>query len=296
MKKKKNRKRFPWGQLALHVFFIIASLAYILPMVLIVSISLSGANIKEFSLLPREISLFAYKMVLEKPMQLVEAYGVTFFYSVAGVIVSMIVNVMFGYALSRPNYKFKKPFITMIFITMIFGGGMIPHYIVNSGLLHLDNTIWIYIVPYVYAAGTVIVYRTFFMNLPNEIFEAARIDGASEFRICFNVVIPMSTPILATQAYGKFLGGWNDWINSSIYIRNPRLYSLQYLLKRYMDGAGGDLLTMAGMGNISAAESVQALETVKYAMAVFGIGPAIIIFPLMQKYYDKGIVMGSLKG
>ena len=162
-------------------------------------------------------------------------------------------------------------------------------------MVQLDNTIWVYILPGALGAWNVIVIKTFFRNLPQDLFEAARLDGASELRICFNVAVPLSTPILATIGYTKFLEGWNDWLTSSIYIKEPTLFSLQYLLKRFMDGTSGtDLMTQGGM--MSNAELVANIEPVRYAMAIIGIGPALLIFPFIQKYYDKGIIVGSIKG
>lgn len=264
-------------------------------MLLILSISFTGANFTNFSLIPKEFSTYAYRLIFQKPKEIIDAYAVTFFYSIMGVITSLVINSMFAYSLSRNNFGLRKVLNILIFIPMVFGGGLVPTYLVISGLLHLNDTIWVYIVPFMFDAWAVIVFRTFFRGLPDDLFEAARLDGASELRICFNIAIPMSTPILATHAYAKFLAGWNDWVSCSIYIRRSELFSLQYVLKRYMDGAGSDLLTMAG-GASTAAQSVAMLEPVKYAMAILGIGPAILIFPFIQKFYDKGIVMGSLKG
>lgn len=291
----KKKKKIAWGQVGLHIYFIITSLLYIVPMLLILSISFTGSNFKNFSLFPEEFSTYAYKLIFQRPKEIIDAYAVTFFYSIMGVITSLVINSMFAYSLSRNNSGLRKVLNILIFIPLVFGGGMVPHYLVISGLLHLNDTIWVYIIPFMFNAWTVIVFRTFFRGLPDDLFEAARLDGASELRICFNIAIPMSTPILATHAYSKFLGGWNDWVTCSIYVRKSELFSLQYVLKRYMDGAGSDLLTMAG-GASTAAQSVAMLEPVKYAMAILGIGPAILIFPFIQKFYDKGIVMGSLKG
>lgn len=290
----KTRKKFEWGQFGLHTFFIISCLTFILPLILMVSISLSDPDFKFFKLIPQEFSTYAYEAIFKKPQQIITAYGVTIFYSVAGVITSVALNSMFAYSMSRKNFLFKKSLTVLLFITMVFSGGLVPTYLVNTTLLHLDDTMWIHILPFMFDAWNIIVIRTFFNGLPNDLFEAARLDGANELKICFKIAMPMSIPILVTIAYAKFLGGWNDWINSSIYIRNPDLYSLQYVLKRFMDGAGADLI--GASGTLSTAQTISMLEPVKYAMAILGMGPAILIFPFIQKYYDKGVIMGSLKG
>ena len=296
MKQKvRKKKKIAWGQIFLNLYFILFCSMYILPMALMLGISLNGENFLKFSFIPDKISLQAYEIVFRNPKQIFDAYGVTLFYSIAGVVLSLVLMSTFAYALSRNNFKLKGILTFMLFFTMIFGGGMVPTYMVVSGMLHLDNTIWVYILPGALGAWNVIVIKTFFRNLPQDLFEAARLDGASELRICFNVAVPLSTPILATIGYTKFLEGWNDWLTSSIYIKEPTLFSLQYLLKRFMDGtSGSDLMSQGGM--MSNAELVANIEPVRYAMAIVGIGPALLIFPFIQKYYDKGIIVGSIKG
>ena len=296
MKQKvRKKKKIAWGQIFLNLYFILFCSMYILPMALMLGISLNGENFLKFSFIPDKISLQAYEIVFRNPKQIFDAYGVTLFYSIAGVVLSLVLMSTFAYALSRNNFKLKGILTFMLFFTMIFGGGMVPTYMVVSGMLHLYNTIWVYILPGALGAWNVIVIKTFFRNLPQDLFEAARLDGASELRICFNVAVPLSTPILATIGYTKFLEGWNDWLTSSIYIKEPTLFSLQYLLKRFMDGtSGSDLMSQGGI--MSNAELVANIEPVRYAMAIVGIGPALLIFPFIQKYYDKGIIVGSIKG
>lgn len=292
--RKKRKKKIPWGQVGLHTFYVISCLTYILPIWLLVSISLSGETILKFSFIPKKLSTFAYEMAFRNPEQIIRAYAVTFFYSIAGVVLSLSVMSLFAFALSRKNFKLKKLLTRILFVNMLFGGGLVPTYMVVSGMLHLNDTIWVYIIPYLVSGWDVILIKTYFQNLPEEVFESARMDGASEARLCFQIAIPMSVPILATQAYGKFLGGWNDWVCSSIYIRKPELYSLQYLLKLFMDRT--DMTAQLMGGGISSAELVAASETIRYAMAIIGVGPAFLIFPFIQKYYEKGLVVGSLKG
>lgn len=292
----RKKKKIAWGQIFLNLYFVIFCMCYILPMLLMVGISLNGEDFLKFSFIPEKISLYAYEIVFKNPKQIFDAYGVTLFYSIAGVVLSLVIMSMFAYALSRSNFKLKGLLTFMLFFTMIFGGGMVPTYMVVSGMLHLDDTIWVYILPGALSAWNVIVIKTFFRNLPQDLFEAARLDGASELRICFNVAVPLSTPILATIGYSKFLEGWNDWLTSSIYIKEPTLFSLQYLLKRFMDGTSGTELLSQGGGIMSNADLVANIEPVRYAMAIVGIGPALLIFPFIQKYYDKGIIVGSIKG
>lgn len=290
-----NKKKIKWGQISLNLLLIIICLCFILPMILLVSVSLSGENFLNFKFIPESLSLFAYEMVFQNPKQIIDAYGVTIFYSLTTVVLAMITMSLMAYALSRSNFKLRKGITFMLFFSVLFGSGMVPTYIVVSGMLNLDNTVWVYILPNLVNCWSVIVMRTFFVNLPNELFESARIDGASEVRLCFQMAIPLSTPILATNAYQIFLSSWNDWGTSSIYMRKPELFSLQYVLQRFMQSAELSQQLM-NQGGIAVSEAAGNVEVVRFAMAVMGVGPAILFFPFIQKYYDKGLIVGSVKG
>ena len=201
---KKNKKKFRWGQLCLNIFFIIASSTYILPLILMLSISVSSeSSITEFgySFLPKELGFDGYKAVFNNPKQLLDSYKVTIFYSVVATFLSMLLESMAAYPLSRRNYKFKKSVTMYMFITMLFSGGMVPHYLLNTKYLHLDNTIWIYIIPGLVGAWNIFIMRTFFQGLPDGLVEAAKIDGASEYLIFFRIIIPLSTCFSITWFY-----------------------------------------------------------------------------------------------
>lgn len=291
----RKKRKIKAGQILLNLILILICLCFILPIWLMIAISLSGENFLEFTFFPEVLSTFAYEMVMQNPKQIIDAYGVTIFYSLTNVVLSMIVMSLMAYALSRKNFKLRNQMTILLFVSVLFGSGMVPSYIVCSGLLNLDNTIWIYILPTLVNCWSVIVLRTFFMNLPQELFESARIDGASEWRLCFQIAIPLSTPILATNAYQIFLSGWNDWSTSSIYIRKPEMFSLQYVLQRFMQSAELSQQLMS-QGGMAAGDLVTNVEVVRFAMAVMGVGPAILVFPFIQKYYDKGLIVGSVKG
>ena len=292
-----QKKKFPYGQFFLNLFFIVVCICYVVPLILLLSISFEGAKNMPFTLFPHEFSLDAYKMAFRAPKKIIDAYGVTIFESVFGVAASLVIMSMFAYALSRPNFIGRNKVSFLLFFTTLFSGGMVPMYILNSQYLHLNNTIWIYIVPSLMNAWNVIVIRTYFRSLPNELFESARIDGASELRICFQICIPLSTPVLASVGFLRFVDAWNVWSTSQIYIRKPELYTLQYLLKQVLDSASL-VEQMINDGKLSAdmAESLANLESMRFALAVIGAGPAMIIFPFFQKYFAKGMVVGSVKG
>lgn len=294
---KKNR-RISWGQIALHVFFVCLCICYVYPLLLLISISFEGYSGAQFGLIPREFTLRGYQQVFAQAERIIRGYGVTTFYSVVGTLGSLVVMAMFAYALSKKDYKLRNPITFLLFFTTLFSGGLVPSYIINSKYLHLNNTIWIYIFPILMNAWNVIVIRTFFQGLPEGLNEAARLDGASELRICFQIVIPLATPVLASVGFLTFIELWNNWYVSSVYIKNPDLYSLQYILKLILDSEEA-LREMVNNGRLSA-EELQAhlsnLETLRFSMAIVAAGPAMLIFPFFQKYFAKGLTLGSVKG
>jgi len=292
-KKKKVQK----GQIFLNIFFILLCCCYVIPLLLLVSISLEGDTNTYFSLIPKKFTTLGYELVLKNPGNILQAYGVTIFYSVVGVGLSLVVMSMLAYALSRPTFRSRRWINFMLFFTTLFSGGLVPTYILCSSYLHLNDTIWIYILPPMVNAWNVFVIRSYFKSLPQELFEAARLDGASELRICFQIVIPLSTPVLASVGFIRFVDAWNGWQTSQIYIRNPKLYSLQYLLKQILDNAEY-LQKMIASGSVSSSLQFQLnnLETMRFAMAIIAVGPALLVFPFFQKYFAKGMVVGSVKG
>lgn len=293
----KNKKKIPWGQLVLNVIFIVTSLTYILPLILMISISISSEDAITqygYTILPKVVGFDGYKAVFKNPTQLLDSYKVTIIFSVVATVLSMLVKALAAYPLSRPNYKLKKASTMFMFFTMLFSGGLVPTYILNTKYLHLDNTIWIYILPGLVAAWDIFIMRTFFQGLPAGLVEAAKIDGASEYRIFFTIIIPLSTPVLASLGFMYLIGKWNDWNTALIYIRDTELYSLQYLLQRILREAEF-VENMAKQGQ-NVGDYTPPTETMRYAMAVLAAGPMMIIFPFFQKYFAQGLTIGSVKG
>lgn len=292
-----RRRKLNKGQLALHIFFIILSLCYVLPLWLLISVSLDGSSVTSFSLIPKEFSFNAYRMVFATPGRILNGYKVTAFYSVFGTLSSLVVMMMFAYSISRPNFVLRNPLTFILFFTTLFSGGLVPSYLLNTRYLHLNDTIWIYILPSMISAWNVIVIKTYLKGLSVELFEAARLDGASELRICFTIILPLSTPVLASVGFLDFIGRWNNWYTSQIYITKPELRSLQYLLKLILDNL--ELLkTMQNEGGLdpSMTSMLNNLESMRFAMAVVAAGPMLVVFPFFQKYFAKGMTIGAVKG
>ena len=285
------------GQIILNVLFIVMAVAVVIPFIILVSVSLSNeTDISYFGyrLIPKQIDLTAYRYVFKHPKTILNAYKVTAIFSFVSMILNTVVTSLFAYPLSRKIFKQRNKLSLFMYFTTMFSGGLVPTYILITQYLHLANTIWVYIIPGMFGVWGAFVMRTFFNGLPDSLIESAYMDGAGEYRILFQIVYPLSTPVLATMAVGTFLGKWNDWNTSMLYIDDSKLYSLQYMLQRIIQN-----LTLlqnneeAAMLFSDAAE-VPA-ETVRMAMAVVVAGPILFVFPFFQKYFVKGITLGGVK-
>lgn len=294
-----NKKGFNLGQLVLNLFFIIVCLAYVLPMLLLVSISISSENsIREFgyNLIPKVIDMAAYRQIFKSPQMLLNAYKVTIIYTVITTLLAIVVMGMMAYPLSRKNCKFRNFVSFYIFFTMLFNGGLAPTYIIISKYMHLNNTIWVYIFPALVNAWSIIIIRTYFQGLPPDLVEAAKIDGASEIFILFKIIFPLSTPVFATIGFNVALAKWNDWNTALIYIDDTNLYSLQYMLQRILREAEF-LQKAATEGGVSDFVNQEIpTESMRYAMAILAAGPMMFVFPFFQKYFTKGLTIGAVKG
>ncbi len=292
------KNRITIGYIILNIFLILLSLTFIVPMLLMISVSFSAESsvvTDGYKLIPSVWSLDAYKMAFENSGQILDSYKITIMYSVLGTFLSVAIQTLMAYPLSKSYYEHKKFITIFLMITMFFSGGMVPTYILNTQYLKLGNTFWIYIFPTLVSAWNVILFRTYFKGLPTELSESAKLDGAGEFKIYYKIVLPLSTPIIACIAFMTLLGKWNDWNTSLLYIRNNRLYSLQYLLQRIINEADY-IKQMQGTAMEMLVGTEVPAETLKYATAVLAAGPMMVIFPFFQKYFAKGLVVGSVKG
>ncbi|RCW48521.1 carbohydrate ABC transporter permease [Paenibacillus prosopidis] len=291
-----SKKTLP--QMIIHFVFILFSLACIIPLVSIISISLSNETdiIKNgYSLFPRVFDINAYAYVLYEPIQIINAFKVSIIVSILGTFISLIVMACIAYTLSRHDYRFKNPLSFYVFFTMMFNGGLVPTYILLSNYLHLKNTIWVLILPYVAVPWFILLLRTFMQKIPYDIIESCMMDGASEFRIFFQIILPLAKPGLATVALFTILQYWNDWFLSLLYIEKESLVPLQYMLYRMMSNIA--FLTSSsnqlppGLNN-----AVIPSESARMAMAILAAGPMLAVFPFFQQYFVRGLTVGAVKG
>ncbi|MDY3929512.1 MAG: carbohydrate ABC transporter permease [Clostridia bacterium] len=293
-----KKKKISVGRIILNAIMIIMSLGYIVPILLMISISFTKESLitqNGYSLIPEQWVLDAYKIVFRNPTQIINSYKVTIAYSVLATMIAVIVQTLMAYPLARNNFHQKKFITVYLMITMFFSGGIVPSYILNTQYLHLGNTFWIYIFPGLMSAWNVILFKTYFKGLPDSLIEAAKLDGASELKIYRSIIMPLSLPIIACIAFTMLLGKWNDWNTSLLYIRNNKLYSLQYLLQRIMNETDY-IRKMSGTENEALVGNEIPAESMRYAIAVIAAGPMMIVFPFFQKYFAKGLVVGSVKG
>ncbi|HIY59535.1 MAG TPA: carbohydrate ABC transporter permease [Candidatus Eisenbergiella pullistercoris] len=293
----KKKKKLGKGQIVLHAAFILLVLMYVVPFVLTISISFSDETSlirNGYSLIPHEFSLEAYKMVFRNPGQILQSYKVTILFTVVATALAVLVMGVMAYPLSRPTFRFRGPLSFFVLFTMLFSGGMVPTYLLIVKYLHMDNTIWVYILPGLVSAYNLIIIRTNYRSLPEELIEAAKIDGARELYICFKIVMPLCKPVLASVGFLFFVAKWNDWNTALLYITDPKLYSLQYLLQKILNEAEF-LKQLAEAGELMGGE-VFPSESYRYAMALVAAGPVLCVFPFFQKYFARGMTLGGVKG
>lgn len=288
-------------QIFAHTVMIILALCCIFPFVLLVMSSLTEEQelIRSgYSLIPKQFSLESYTYMFKSSNKIIRAYGITILSTVVGTVCGLTMTILMAYPLSRRDLPGRNILAFYVFFTMLFSGGLVPTYIMYTRYISISNTIWALILPSLMVnAFYVIMMRTYFTsNIPDAVIEAARIDGAGEWRILATIVLPMSVPMVATMTLLIGLSYWNDWKNGLYYLqRNKSLYSIQVLLNDMLRDVQA---LKSGLDAASAAEIAQTMPSVgiKMAIAVVGVLPVLIVYPFFQKYFVKGITIGAVKG
>ena len=288
------------SNIILNIILSILALIAIVPFIFVVIISFTDEKILRangYSFFPKKFSIDAYKYVMDGSSQLTQSYLVTILITVLGTIIGLLFISTFAFVLSRRNFAFKKFFTLVVFIPMLFGGGMVSFYLIMTQVLHLKNTIWALILPMSVNSWYIIILRTFFKtSVPEAVIESAKIDGAGELRIFFQIVLPISLAGIATIALFLTLGYWNDWFNAMLFIDKESLAPLQYMLIRIENNMEflSNNATKLGVSQILAAKSMPK-ETAKMAMVVLSTAPIIFAYPFFQKYFVSGLTIGAVK-
>ncbi|MCL5996278.1 MAG: carbohydrate ABC transporter permease [Chloroflexi bacterium] len=280
------------GEGFIHVILALIGLLCVLPLIFTVSASFSEEKdiaLYGYALIPRSFTTFAYDYLLRVPGQILRAYGVTSFITAVGSGLGLLMMSLVAYVISRPDFPFRKQLSFYIFFTLLFNGGLVPWYIWLTQGLHLKDSVWALILPYLVVPWYVLLLRTYFASLPQELLDAALIDGAGEWRIFFKIVLPLSTSSLATVGLFLVLMYWNDWWLAMLYIDNHNLEPLQYMLYRILTNI------RAMEASPQATGMTPPVWTVRMAMAVLATGPAALVFLLVQRYFIRGVTIGALK-
>lgn len=283
-------------QFFIHAFLLIVGLLCVLPMLLVISYSLSDDVLiaeRGISLLPQGFNTYSYEFIFKFPEQVLRSYVVTILIAGLGTLGGLLISSLLGYALSRTYFKLRRALVFYCVFTMLFSAGLVPSYLVVKTMLNLHKfPLGVLILPTMIIPWYVMMFRSHFAGMPQEILESARIDGAGEWRLFFNIALPLSKPWLATIGLMYVLKYWNEWIPAMLYIEDPKWYPLQYLLQ-------------VMMRNVQALEAmIQAVGTqvkipgpsLRMAMVVVAAGPAMFVFMLLQRYFVRGITAGAVKG
>ena len=284
--------------LVLNIVFVILAFLCLFPILLTLSISLSSTeSIMEYGyrLIPAKFSIVAYKYIFSNPSTILNAYGVTIFNTVVGAAASVLVISHVAYPLSRSDFKLRLPITYYILFTMLFSGGQVASYMVVTTMYHLQNTRWVMILPCLMSPWYMVVLRTFFKTgVPNAIIESGKLDGAGELRILWQLIFPIALPGIATIALFQVLMFWNEWNLPLLYITNPKLYNLQFLLQQMMQN-----IQMINESPEFAAQSAGAAklpsESARMALCFVAMGPILVTYPFFQKYFIQGLTVGSVK-
>ena len=282
------------------IFLLILTVLTMLPILLIVisSFTAESALIRDgYSFLPKQLSTDAYYYMVKQGATIFRAYGISIFVTAFGTVCSVMITTMLAYPMSRKAFRYKNALAFFVFFTMLFNGGIVPSYIMWTRIFGIKNTIWALIVPnYLVNAFNVILVKNYYQNnVPDALIEAAQIDGASELTIFFKVMLPLAIPTVATISLFTGLAYWNDWTNGLYYISDQKFYSIQMLLMNIMNNIqalrSNTNASLVGTGAVELPGT-----SIRMAMAVIGILPIVIIYPAVQKYLVRGVVVGAVKG
>ena len=278
-----------------NVLGIIIVLLVLYPLIFVLSASFSDPDLVlkgKIILLPKGFTTSAYSMVFEN-QKIWRGYGNTILYTVLGTMINIIMTILAAYPLSRKDMAGRRFFTVIIIFTMYFNGGLIPTYLLVRDL-GMYNSIWAIIIPTAISTYNLIVCRTFFeSSIPNELYESAMLDGCSNIRMLFSIVLPLSKAIIAVMVLFYGVNHWNSYFSSLIYLRDEKLFPLQIILR--------DILLLGqteqmGSNDVGMGEKIKMAEAIKYSVIVISSVPILMLYPFAQKYFVKGVMIGAVKG
>jgi len=287
-----------WAQTIIYVILCLLGLVTLLPMVNVLAISFSeGYAITQnpLMLVPHDFTLEAFKYIFNTEV-LLRSFGITVFVTVFGTFLNLVFTITGAYAMSKtymPGYKYL---MWLIVIPMLFGAGLIPFYLLLKNL-HMLNTIWVLLIPGLVAPFNLILMRNFFWNIPESLEESARLDGASELQVLWRLIVPLSKPVIATIGLFYAVGHWNDFFSGLFFITDNSKWPLQVVMRTII--VDQNMMNMGGgasSASVDVSKIVVTQQNIKAATIIFAIVPILLVYPFLQKYFVKGIMLGSVKG
>lgn len=283
----------------INAFFIIVCALITLPFLLVIAVSVTSEDSLVqygYRFIPHSVSFEAFRIVFKEPSIMLRGYGVTILITVIGTVIALFLTALTAYPISRRDFRYQRPITFYVFFTMLFSGGLVPFYIMMTQYFHLKNTLAALIIPLLLSPYNILIMKGFLDKISLEIIESAKMDGASEKRIFMQMILPLSTPALATLGLFIAFAYWNDWFTALLFIDNDKYVPLQLLLVRILS----QIEFLANSPLAEAADKLQYANfptlSVRMAMAILAGGPMLVIFPFFQKYFVRGITVGSLKG
>jgi len=281
-----------FGQVVMHFIFIVATLIFIYPIILTLMVSFTEeTSLMRYGmrLIPQEFSLDAYRLVFSDNT-IINAYVVTIVVTIVGTLLSVLICGMAGFALSVPTLRYRNKIAFFFYVPMVFSAGLLPWFLVSTQWYGLTNRAYALIVPLLVSPFNVFLARNYFRTIPSSLIESAQIDGCNPFRTLFSIIIPLSVPIIATIGLFIGLAYWNDWTMALWFINEPSLFPLQYMLYR-ITAIMDHIRQHGAMGNIQ-----MPTQTFRVATLFITIGPIVLLYPFVQRYFVKGIMIGAVKG
>ncbi len=290
----------PFTNVLLNLIFIFLALACLMPVLLVVAVSFSSNESilnNGYQFIPAEFALVAYDSLFKDFDRIANSYMVSIGVTVIGTLLSVLLMALYAYPISRSDYPYRNFFTFFLFFTMLFSGGIVSKYIIFTQGLGLADSYIALVIPLLIIPFNVFIMRTFFQTtIHPALLDSARIDGAGEMVIFTRIILPLSLPVMATMALFSTIGYWNDWFNALLFIRSEDKIPLQYLMIRVLNDVQflRENATIVGLN----AEALAKLpsESLQMAMAVVGMGPILLVYPFFQKYFIKGLTVGSVKG
>ena len=289
----RRRRRPDWFRAVAYVVIVFAALACLIPFWLLVVGSLTDENtlIRDgYSFWPAKFSLSAYKFIFAGNNQVITSYGVSIFITIVGTALALFTTTALAYSIANPKNRLARPLGFFAYFPMLFSGGLVPLYLLVTNGLQLSDSLWAVILPALINPFFVFIMVSFFRKLPTEIVESARIDGANEATIFLRIVLPISTPILATIGLFYALAYWNEWFYALLFLNDQHKFPLQLLLQNMLADAQFSQ-SFQTTGNVSVPS-----YGLRMAVTLISIGPIIFVYPFVQRYFVRGLTLGATKG